>query len=154
MATFSNSWSIIPGTNASEISSNPLRENTLALSAFCAFAVGLIVSFTIPYIQNAEYGNLGGKIAFVWMGFSIVSGIYTYFMLPELKNRSLEELDYMFETGISTRKFKGFDAAELLAQKRLEHGTGKPEADVELEHAESQGTKGVEAGTVGHVNHV
>jgi SP family sugar:H+ symporter-like MFS transporter len=38
-----------------------------------------------PYIQNPEYAGLGGKIGFIWMAFSIISGVYVYFFLPELK---------------------------------------------------------------------
>lgn len=40
-----------------------MREKTLGVGAASGFAVGLIISFVTPYIQNAEYGNLGGKIA-------------------------------------------------------------------------------------------
>lgn len=72
-------------------------------------------------VQNAGYGNLGGKIAFLWMAFSVVSGVFVYFFLPELKGRSLEELDYMFEARIGTRNFKTFDSSAILAQKRTQH---------------------------------
>ncbi len=128
---FSNTWSIMPWTVSAEISSAPLREKTLAIGAWSGFGVGLAIGFVVPYMQNAEYGNLGGKIAFVWMGFSIVSGIWVYFFVPELKNRSLEEVDYMYAAGVSVRQFGAYDTTELLEQKKREHGTaedmvGKP----------------------------
>lgn len=37
------------------------------------YGVGLISNFVTPYIQNAEYGNLGAKISWMWAGFSLVS---------------------------------------------------------------------------------
>lgn len=72
MACFSNSWSIVPWTNASEISSNPLRERLLPF--FPPSAALLWVSLSgVPYIQNPQYSKLGGKVAFIWMGFFIIS---------------------------------------------------------------------------------
>jgi hypothetical protein len=72
-------------TVAAEVSSNPLREKTLAVGSWSGFGVGLAVGFVSPYIQNPEYAGLGGKIGFIWMAFSIISGVYVYFFLPELK---------------------------------------------------------------------
>lgn len=61
------------------------------------------------------------------------SGVFVYFFLPELKGRSLEELDYMFEAGVATRSFRKFDTSDLVAGKRRDH-------DTELE-SEKQGDK-------------
>lgn len=33
--------------------------------------------------------------------------IATFFLIPELKDRTLEEVDQLFESGIALRKFKG-----------------------------------------------
>lgn len=74
-------------------------------------------------VQNPGYGNLGGKIGFLWMAFSFISGVYVFFFVPELKGRSLEELDYMFEARISTRSFRSFDSSAMLREKRQEHHT-------------------------------
>lgn len=30
-----------------------------------------------------------------WAAFSVLSGLYAFFVVPELKGRSLEELDYV-----------------------------------------------------------
>lgn len=133
VAVFANTWSPMPWTVAAEIPSGPLREKTLALASWSGFGVGLIVTFVVPYIQNAEYAGLGGKIGFIWMAFSVISGVFVFFFVPELKGRSLEELDYMFEARVPTFKFRKFDTTNLLAQKRDEHevgSTGKAEATV------------------------
>lgn len=55
------------------------------------------------------------------MAFSVISGIYVFFFLPELKGRSLEELDYMFEARIPTRQFASFDSRALLEEKKRQH---------------------------------
>jgi SP family sugar:H+ symporter-like MFS transporter len=95
-------------TVAAEISSNPLREKTLAVGSWSGFGVGLAVGFVSPYsmsifnlyqeptltkpVQNPEYAGLGGKIGFIWMAFSIISGVYVWFFLPELKGTSVLRL--------------------------------------------------------------
>jgi hypothetical protein len=52
----------------------------------------------------------------------------------------LEELDYMFEAGVPTRKFSSFDSSQMVEQKRHEHGvtTAKkgPQED-KVEYAEA-----------------
>lgn len=63
-----------------------------------------------------------------------------YFFLPELKGRTLEELDYMFEAGVATRSFRKFDTSEMVAEKRKEHEEtqaeklGEEKMDAEIEH--------------------
>lgn len=133
VAIFANTWSIIPWTVAAEIPSNPLREKTLALASWSGFGVGLAVGFIVPYIQDPGYGDLGGKIGFLWMAWSIVSGLFVYFFLPEMKGRSLEELDYMFEAKVKTSQFGRFDASGLLTDKRMEHRTSVAEVRASMD---------------------
>lgn len=88
-------------------------------------------------VQNPEYGNLGGKIAFLWMVFSVFSAVYVYFLVPELKGRSLEELDYMFEARIATRDFASFDSSAILESKRREHHTTVEDIREDIEKMEA-----------------
>lgn len=50
--------------------------------------------------------NMGGKAAFVWMGTDALMILWAWFRLPETKDRSLSELDVLFENKVPTRKFK------------------------------------------------
>lgn len=52
VAFFSNTWSPIPWTVAAEISSNALREKTLATASWSGFGVGLAVGFITPYSES------------------------------------------------------------------------------------------------------
>ncbi len=45
-------------------------------------------------------------------------------MLPELKNRTLEELDLMFEMRIPARSFAKYDISDLVAERKEAHGAG------------------------------
>lgn len=83
--SFANTWASVSTMVMTETPTNRLREKTVALSTICQNICVLLVVFVSPYskfiyppyghsddvsVQGAEYGNLGGKIGFVWMGFS------------------------------------------------------------------------------------
>lgn len=80
------------------------KTNTLAvsLSVISAF----LVSFTAPYLIGADYANLGGKVGFIYGALTALFTVLAYIYVPEMKCRSLEELDVMFHDKVSTRKFR------------------------------------------------
>jgi hypothetical protein len=49
----------------------------------------------------------------------VVCVVWFYFFIPETKARSLEELDEIFEAGISARKFRGF-ACKIVEEAKLD----------------------------------
>lgn len=59
-------------------------------------------------MQDSGYGNLQGKVGFVYGSFSVVAAVWVAFVLPEMKDRALEELDEMFARGVSTSQFGSF----------------------------------------------
>ncbi|WRT68121.1 uncharacterized protein IL334_005096 [Kwoniella shivajii] len=91
------------------------REKVLGLATFCGFGVQLIITFVAPYLQDPGFGNLGSKIGFIWGAFSLINIAFVFFFVPETKGHSLEQLDYLYENRVATRKFKGyhFDDAVL-----------------------------------------
>jgi hypothetical protein len=64
-----------------------------------------VTSFTIPYLINERYANLGGKVGYVYGSINVVMVALTYFIIPELKGRTLEEVDQLFASGAPLRKF-------------------------------------------------
>jgi hypothetical protein len=42
-------------------------------------------------------GNLGPKVFFIWGSLCAVAFVYAYFLIPETKGLSLEQVDRMFE---------------------------------------------------------
>jgi SP family sugar:H+ symporter-like MFS transporter len=59
----------------------------------------------VPYLLNAPYANLGPKVGFIYGSFTALSVVVTYFMIPEMKGRSLEEVGELFASGVSLRAF-------------------------------------------------
>ncbi|KAJ3459089.1 hypothetical protein MRS44_015162 [Fusarium solani] len=92
-----------------EIGSTRLRQKTICL-ARNAYAIANIVSGVLqPYFMNPTEWNLKGYTGFVWGGTSFFMFIWTYFRLPETKDRTFEELDLLFAKGVPARKFSTYN---------------------------------------------
>lgn len=77
----------------------------------------------------------GGKYGYIWAGTSVIALAWYYFFIPELKGRSLEEIDELFENKVPTFEFKSFETKALGkalkdVQDRMNRGE-KPVASVE-----------------------
>ncbi len=44
-----------------------------------------------------QHGNLKSSVFFVWGGLCTCAFVYTYFLVPETKGLTLEQVDKMFE---------------------------------------------------------
>ncbi|KAF2710049.1 general substrate transporter [Pleomassaria siparia CBS 279.74] len=84
------------------------REKVQAIACFFGFGVSLLITSVSPYIQNKGYGDLGGKIGFIWGAFSLVTVAWVFFTVPEMKGFSIEQLDYLYNNKVPTLRFKGY----------------------------------------------
>ncbi|CAI6338072.1 unnamed protein product [Periconia digitata] len=84
------------------------REKVQAIACFFGFGVSLLITSVSPYIQNVGYGNLGGRIGFIWSAFAFVTLVWVFFTVPEMKGFSIEQLDFLYNNKVATRKFKGY----------------------------------------------
>ncbi|KAH8703036.1 general substrate transporter [Talaromyces proteolyticus] len=109
-------WSSCVWIVTAEMPSLMIREKSIMTATFCGFCVSIIVTFVNPYIQNAGYGNLQGRIGFLYGSFSFVSAIWTLLFLPETRNRNLEELDELFQNKVSVWKFPKYQTTGYGAQ--------------------------------------
>lgn len=73
-----------------------------------------VVSFTLPYLLNAPYANLGSKVGFVYGSMALCTLVFTFFFVPECTGKSLEEVDLMFHERVPLRKFKSYRAEQKL----------------------------------------
>lgn len=55
---------------------------------------------------NPTAWNWKAKSGFFWGGLCFLCAVWTYFRLPEPKDRTYGELDILFENKVSARKFK------------------------------------------------
>jgi SP family general alpha glucoside:H+ symporter-like MFS transporter len=57
---------------------------------------------------NPTAGNWRGKTGFFWGGCCLVFFVWTFFRLPETKNKTFEELDILFANNVKTREFSKY----------------------------------------------
>ena len=56
-----------------------------------------IITVITPYMVGTDEGNLGPKVFFVWGALCTACFVYAYFLIPETKGLSLEQVDRMLE---------------------------------------------------------
>lgn len=91
-----------------EVPTARLRAKTVALGYAVSNTISVGWYFALPHMFNPDEGNLGGKIGFIYGGFSVIVIVLLYFYLPETRFRSYEELDEMFAAKVSARKFSTY----------------------------------------------
>jgi hypothetical protein len=64
-----------------------------------------IFSFFTPYLLNAPYADLGSRVGFIFGALAVCSFAFAYFCVPEMKGKSLEDINQLFEDGVAIRQF-------------------------------------------------
>jgi hypothetical protein len=97
---------------SAEASSLQLRAKTQGIG-WCVSALTSTVSgLCLPYVFNPDQGNLRGRTGYTYAASCAVGVVVSYFVIPEMKGRSVNEIDRMFEEKLSARKFKSWNGAE------------------------------------------
>ncbi|ERS95112.1 hypothetical protein HMPREF1624_08604 [Sporothrix schenckii ATCC 58251] len=99
---YSGTWGPLVFTVAAEMGAADLREKTLSLGIALNVVTAFIVSFCVPYILN----DIGANIGWVFGAIALGCAVATYLWVPETKDRSLEELDELFQARTPARQFK------------------------------------------------
>ncbi|EXJ72929.1 uncharacterized protein A1O5_04078 [Cladophialophora psammophila CBS 110553] len=103
---------------AGELPAQNLRAYTMGLAAATSFAFAWLCAFTTPYFINPTALNWGPKYGYIWFGSGIIVCIFVYFMLPEVRGRTLEEIDEMFRNKVPTKDFPNYVCVEGEEAKR------------------------------------
>ncbi|KAL4973104.1 general substrate transporter [Aspergillus desertorum] len=80
-----------------EASSLQLRAKTQGLGWLVNCLSNGILGIALPYIFNDDEGALGAKTGFVYMGFCILSLAVAWRIVPEMKDKTAMEIDWIFE---------------------------------------------------------
>lgn len=84
----------------SELPHTSLRDKSVMIHWSVANVCNFLTTFTLPYLLTKPYANLGPKVGFVYGSISVVLLILLYLYMPEMTNRSLEEVDEMMEARV------------------------------------------------------
>ncbi|KAK5567996.1 hypothetical protein LTR43_006136 [Exophiala xenobiotica] len=105
----------------SEIGGIQMRKKLMGLGVAVDVFAAFLVTFFTPYLQNGPHIQLGAKVGYIFMGLAALSFIFFILFIPELKGRSLEEVDELFERKLWAWQFS----------KAQTHGIGNQIAAME-----------------------
>ena len=89
-----------------EVGSTRLRQKTICLARNTYYVSAFVANIFQPYFMNPTQWDLKGYTGFIWGGTAFLTFIWAFFRLPETKDRTYEELDWLFERHTPTRKFE------------------------------------------------
>ncbi|PVI03905.1 general substrate transporter [Periconia macrospinosa] len=114
-----------------EIPSQRLRSHTFGLAAAVGFAGAWLTTFTAPYFINPQSLGWGPKYGFIWFPSCMVAAAWVFFFLPEVKNRTLEEIDEMFAAKLSPRNFRKYQCVGVTVNPEMRKSI-EVERDIEI----------------------
>jgi hypothetical protein len=129
-----------------EIFPLPIRSRGVGLSTSSNWFWNCIIAIITPYLVDKQYANLSSKIFFMWGSLCIISVLFAFFLVPETKGLSLEQVDRMLEE-VSPRKSRSWVphstfAAEMgLVEKGMplpggKHGDSAEETEIETQNVQ------------------
>ncbi|KAH7112489.1 general substrate transporter [Dendryphion nanum] len=92
-------------TMMAEVPTSHLRGIVQSMATMVNGLANAIWSLSLPYMINPDEANMGGKVAFIFFALLLLGDAFAFFYYPETKGRSFEEIDELFERGISPRQF-------------------------------------------------
>ncbi|KAI0160002.1 hypothetical protein GGR52DRAFT_582669 [Hypoxylon sp. FL1284] len=97
----------VPFTYSAEVYPLSHREVGMGFSVATCLFWAAVLSMTFPFILDRleTVGAFG-----LYAGFNLVAFVMIFFLVPETKQRTLEELDYVF--AVPTRKFASYQVTE------------------------------------------
>ncbi|EHY55066.1 hypothetical protein HRR83_005679 [Exophiala dermatitidis] len=122
---------------ATEVVSSRLRVLTIGVCTGVNYFFNWLTSYTAPYFINPAQLNWGANYAYIWAGSNACVFLFFYFMLPEMKDRSLEELDELFQNRVPVKDFKKYQcvSSERAREVALKEA-GDEKTDVVVETIE------------------
>ncbi|KAK9452017.1 general substrate transporter [Limtongia smithiae] len=105
-----------------EIPSTRLRPKSIVVARTAYNIVNLVTNIITPYMLNPTAWNWKAKAGYFWAGYDILLFAWAFFKLPEPKGLAYNEIDILFEKGVSARRFQsvhvqGFAAEDDLSDK-------------------------------------
>lgn len=94
---FASTWGPGAWIVIGEIFPLPIRSRGVGLSTASNWLWNTIISVITPYMVGEDRGNMKSSVFFVWGVLCTCALIYAYFLVPETKGLSLEQVDKMME---------------------------------------------------------
>ncbi|KAK5135953.1 hypothetical protein LTR08_004411 [Meristemomyces frigidus] len=127
---FASTWGPGAWIVIGEIFPLPIRSRGVALSTASNWLWNTIIAVITPYMVNPDQANLKSNVFFIWGGLCTIAFIYAYFLIPETKGLSLEQVDKMMEE-TTPRTSAGWKPHTTYASDMGMKENGKLDANIE-----------------------
>jgi len=94
---FATTWGPGAWVVIGEIFPLPIRSRGVGLSTASNWLWNCIIAIITPYMVGSDKGDLGPKVFFIWGSLCACAFVYAYFLIPETKGLTLEQVDHMLE---------------------------------------------------------
>ncbi|GAA6008744.1 sugar porter family MFS transporter [Rhodotorula paludigena] len=137
---FASTWGPGAWVLIGEIFPLPIRSRGVALSTASNWLWNTIIAVITPYMVGSDRGNMRSSVFFVWGGLCTAAFCYAYFLVPETKGLSLEQVDQMFAETSPRKSSKWRPTHTFAAEKEhMEHPdgplpTGKEKLTTDVSH--------------------
>lgn len=122
---FGLGWAPLTFVVTTELPALRLRDQSQRVVGLVNVLVAFVVAFSLPYMLN-DPGNLKSKVGFIYGSMAFCALIFTWFLVPECKGKSLEEIDLMFMENVPIRQFRTYKPTILLENKNESGEEGNP----------------------------
>ncbi|KAI0393418.1 putative transporter [Xylariaceae sp. FL0594] len=95
---FATTWGPVSWTLTGELFPLPIRARAVALSTASNWFWNFIIAFITPYMVDpvSQGGaDLGSRVFFIWGSLCFLALVYTYYLVPETRGLTLEQIDKM-----------------------------------------------------------
>ncbi|CAK1365853.1 unnamed protein product [Cercospora beticola] len=126
---FASTWGPGAWILIGEIFPLPIRSRGVALSTASNWLWNTIIAVITPYMVNTDEGDLKSSVFFVWGGLCTCAFVYSYFLVPETKGLSLEQVDQMMAETTPRTSSKWRPTTTFASQMGLKEG-GKLDTEI------------------------
>jgi len=125
---FATTWGPAAWVVIGEVFPLPIRSRAVGLSTSSNWLWNCIIAVITPYMVGKDKGNLGPKVFFIWGSLCALCFVYAYFLVPETKGLTLEQVDRMMEETTPRTSARWVPKTTFAAEMGLdEKGTLNPE---------------------------
>jgi sugar porter (SP) family MFS transporter len=94
---FATTWGPGAWVLIGEIFPLPIRSRGVALSTASNSLWNCVIAVITPYLVNTDEANLRSSVFFLWGSLCAACFVYAYFLVPETKGLTLEQVDQMLD---------------------------------------------------------
>lgn len=127
------------GTVVDNYTQTLLDKNSYRIPIACLYVVPTLLAIGLFFVPESLGGcciAIGSRKLYIWAGSNFICAIFFYLFIPQMKGRSLEELDELFENRVTVRDFPTYHTKirdEAVHYVQVNMGAFKEEKEREKE---------------------